>query len=79
MTLEKIRQKTQELHAKTRRAAAESWLCRWRIGPRFGYGIDRFADLGAASAFAFAIAWSLAGQYFLNRGMWSAMLPGDAA
>jgi hypothetical protein len=28
--------------------------------------------------FAFALAWSLAGLYFLNRGMWSAGMPGDA-
>jgi hypothetical protein len=27
--------------------------------------------------FAFALAWSLAGLYFLTRGMWSAMTPGD--
>jgi hypothetical protein len=31
------------------------------------------------AVFAFAIAWSLAGQYFVNRGIWSATLPGDAA
>jgi len=28
--------------------------------------------------FAIALAWSLAGLYFLNRGMWSAVMPGDA-
>jgi len=33
----------------------------------------------ALVAFAFAIAWSLAGQYFFNRGMWSAAPPEDAA
>jgi Flp pilus assembly protein TadB len=27
--------------------------------------------------FAFAFAWGLAGLYFLNRGMWSAVMPGD--
>jgi uncharacterized membrane protein len=27
--------------------------------------------------FAFALAWSLAGFYFLNRGMWSAAMPGN--
>ena len=27
--------------------------------------------------FAFAVAWGLAGVYFLNRGMWSAAMPGD--
>jgi hypothetical protein len=28
--------------------------------------------------FACAFAWSLAGLYFLNRGKWSGMMPGDA-
>ena len=28
--------------------------------------------------FAFALAWSLVGLYFLNRGMWSTVMPGDA-
>lgn len=28
--------------------------------------------------FAAALAWSLAGVYFLNRGMWFAAMPGDA-
>ena len=27
--------------------------------------------------FLFAVAWGLAGLYFLNRGMWSAVMPGD--
>ena len=26
-----------------------------------------------------ALAWSLAGLYFLNRGMWAVAMPGDAA
>ena len=26
---------------------------------------------------AFAVAWGLAGLYFLNRGMWSTVMPGD--
>ncbi|HWE48679.1 MAG TPA: hypothetical protein VG273_02760 [Bryobacteraceae bacterium] len=29
--------------------------------------------------FIAALAWSLAGLYFLNRGMWSSPMPGDAA
>jgi len=28
--------------------------------------------------FSFALAWSLVGLYFLNRGMWSTVMPGDA-
>ena len=44
-----------------------------------GFGIKQFHHPVLRSVFAFAIAWSLAGLYFLNRGMWSAILPEDAA
>jgi hypothetical protein len=78
MTLEKMRQKTQELHAKTR------WdLIKSISGPLIvivicGFGI-RFLDPMLRALLAFAIAWSLTGQYILHRGMWPAPLPGDAA
>jgi hypothetical protein len=83
MTLEKIRQKTQELHAKTRRdlfrgmtlplmvAGISAWGIKW------GAAWDTGPVVRAVSVLA--IAWSLAGQYFGNRGMWSATPPGDAA
>ena len=79
MTLEKIRQKTQELHAKTRRQMIGSFIVPLAVFAFYGYGIAKFPDPVLRTVFACAIAWSLAGQYFLNRGMWSAMLPGDAA
>jgi len=79
MTLEKIRQKTQELHAKTRRQMIGSFVVPLAVFAFYGYGIAKFPDPVLRTVFACAIAWSLAGQYFLNRGMWSAMLPGDAA
>ena len=44
-----------------------------------GYGIASGDVPVVRAVFAFAIAWSLAGQYFFNRGMWSATLPEDAA
>jgi hypothetical protein len=77
MTLEKIRQKTQQLHAKTRRALLGGMtvplvmggICGWIIVQIHGGLVQRVV-------FAFAIAWSLAGQYFLNRGMWPATPPG---
>jgi hypothetical protein len=78
MTLEKIRQKTQELHAKTRRELIKSIA-----GPLIVIAICcfavRFPDPVLRAILAFAIAWSLTGQYFLNRGMWSVTRPGDAA
>jgi hypothetical protein len=79
MTLEKIRHKTQELHAKTRRQMIGNSIMPLAVFAFYGYGIAKFSNPALRTIFACAIAWSLAGQYFLNRGMWSAMLPGDAA
>src|ERR1700733_13268861 len=79
MTLEKIRQKTRELHAKTRRQVIGNLIVPLAVFAFAGYGIAKFHNAGLRTVFACAIVWSLAGQYFLNRGMWSAMLPGDAA
>ena len=78
MTLEKIRQKTQELHAKTRQELIKSVAGPLVVVAICGFAI-RFPDPLLRAILAFAIAWSLTGQYFLNRGMWSARLPGDAA
>jgi hypothetical protein len=79
MTLEKIRQKTQELHAKTRRQMIGNSIMPLAVFAFYGYCIAKFSNPALRTIFACAIAWSLAGQYFLNRGMWSAMLPGGAA
>jgi hypothetical protein len=79
MTLEKIRQKVRELHAKTRRQLMGNLVMPLVVVAFYGFGIKHFHHPMLRSAFACAIAWSLAGLYFLNRGMWSAMLPGDAA
>lgn len=80
MTLEKIRQKVRELHAKTRRQ-----LLGTLAGPLatlffYAFGMKQFPRLQQVlqPLFAFALASSLAGLYFLNRGMWSAAMPGDA-
>jgi hypothetical protein len=84
MTLEKIRQKTQELHAKTRRALLGRMITPMLVigAGIFGYGIAQVNGPAPRVVLAFAIfatVWSLAGQYFLNRGMWSATFAGDAA
>jgi hypothetical protein len=78
MTLEKIRQKTQELRAKTRWDLIKSITGPLIVAAICGFGI-RFPDPAPRAILAFAIAWSLTGQYFLNRGMWTATLPGDVA
>jgi hypothetical protein len=46
----------------------------------YAFGMKSFPALGPVlqPLFAVALAWSLAGLYFLNRGMWSAMMPEDA-
>lgn len=77
MTLEKIRQKVRELHAKTRRQLLGSFGVVLAVGALCSFGIKTFAAL--LPLFAFPIAWSLVGLYFLNREMWSAAMPGDAA
>jgi len=80
MTVEKIRQKTQELHTKTRRALLRGMTTPLLVAGMAGWLITQIHGGPALRAvFAFAIAWSLAGQYFLNRGMWSGTLPGNAA
>jgi hypothetical protein len=79
MTLEKIRKKVRELHAKTRRQMLGNLVVPLVVVALCGFGMKQFPHPGLRSLFALAIAWSLAGLYFLNRGMWSVMLPGDSA
>lgn len=80
MTPQKMRQKAQELHSRTRRA-----LLGGMIAPLLVVGIAAWiiaqvdSGLVVRAAFAISIAWSLAGQYFLNRGMWSEALSVDVA
>jgi hypothetical protein len=80
MTLKLIRSKARELHAKTRRK-----LLGMAAGPLaaallYAFGISQFPRLGHMlhPLFAIALIWSLVGLYFLNRGMWSTIMPGDA-
>jgi len=78
MTLEKIQQKTQELRAKTRRELTKSIAGPVIVAAICAFGL-RFPNIAVRAALMVAIAWSIAGQYFFRRGMWSAMPPGDAA
>lgn len=77
MTLEKIRQKVRELRAKTRRQLLGNSATPLIVVALCGFAIKQFSTL--QPLFALPVAWSLAGLYFLNRGMWSAAMPGDAA
>ena len=80
MTLEEIRKKARELHARTRRQ-----LLGTLVGPLaavlcYAFGRQQFPSLQLVlqPLFAFALAWSLVGLYFLHRGMWSPAMPADA-
>jgi len=76
MTLDKIRQKVRELHSKTRRQLLGNLALPLILIAFYGL-MKQFPML--RPLYAFAIAWSLAGLYFLNRGMWSPAMPEDAA
>lgn len=76
MTLEKIRQKVLDVRAKTNRQLLGNLAVPLALVAFCGFGIRQFSAM--RPLFAFAIAWSLAGLYFLNRGMWSAEMPEDA-
>lgn len=79
MTLEKIQRKAQELHAKTREELRKQ-MAVLLFGVAFSvFGILRDNDPAPRTAFVVAIVWALAGQYALNRGMWSPAAPADAA
>jgi hypothetical protein len=78
MTLELIRSKARELHIRTRRD-----LIKQITVPVFVTGFCIYQIVGSQNfyqraACVVAIVWAFIGAWFLNRGMWSAPLPGDA-
>ena len=78
ITVETIRRKAREFHAKTRRELFANTMAALIAVAFSGYGILRTRN-SLLLVFALAIAWAAAGQYFLHRGMWSGMPPGNAA
>jgi hypothetical protein len=80
MTLKLIQQRSRDLRARTRRKLLGTLAGPLAAGLFYAYGMKEFASLRQVlqPLFAFALAWSLAGVYFLNRGMWSAVMPADA-
>ncbi|WP_321476289.1 hypothetical protein [uncultured Paludibaculum sp.] len=80
MTLKLIRAKARDLHAKTRRQ-----LLATAVGPLvtaffYTFAIRQLPQIANLlhPLFLFALVWSLGGLYFLNRAMWSTVMPGDA-
>ena len=78
MTLEELQKKARELRAKTRRDLRGNIVIALIVLAISGFGILHTHNLGVRLVFGLAIAWALAGQYRLHRGMWSAP-PGVAA
>lgn len=80
MTLKLIQQRSQELRSRTRRKLLGTLAGPLVAALFYAYGMQEFAPLRQVlqPLFAVALAWSLAGLYFLNRGMRSAEMPGDA-
>ena len=80
MPLEEIRQKARELHARTRRKLLGTLVVPVIIASFYGFGFREFLPPRPTlnPLFGFALAWSLIGLYFLNRQMWSPVMPGDA-
>ncbi len=74
-----IEQRSRKLRAKTRRKLIGTIAGPLVAGIFYAYSMKAFPALRQVlqPPFAFAVAWGLAGLYFLNRGMWSAVMPGD--
>jgi len=79
MSLVLIRQKARELHAKTRRQRLGTLTVPLVVAFFYAFCIKQFPQLRQVLylLFTFALAWSLAGLYFLNRGKWTGEMPGD--
>lgn len=80
MSLLLIRQKARDLHAKTRRHLLATLAVPLAVVIFYATSVQQFPNLGYLlhPLFTFAVAWSVAGVYFLNRGSQSGAMPGDA-
>jgi hypothetical protein len=80
MTLKLVRSKARELHAKTRKQLMGTVAAPVATAFFYAFGVKVFPTLQHIlhPLFGLSLAWSLAGLYFLNRGMWSTVMPGDA-
>jgi hypothetical protein len=74
-----IQQRSRTLRAKTRRKLIGTVAGPLAAGIFYAYSMKEFPALRQVlqPSFAVAVAWGLAGLYFLNRGMWSAVTPRD--
>ena len=74
-----IEKRSRELRANTRRKLIGTVAGPLVAGILYVYSMKEFPAQRQVlqPSFAFALAWGLAGFYFLNRGMWSAVMPGE--
>lgn len=74
-----IEQRRRELRARTRRKLIGTVAAPLAASIFYAYSIKEFPALRQVLQlpFAFAVVWGLAGLYFLNRGMWSEVIPGN--
>lgn len=80
MTLRIIHRRSRDLRTRTRKKVLGTLAAPLFAGFLYAFGMKEFAALRQVlqPLFAFALAWSLAGVFFLNRRMWSAAMPADA-
>jgi len=80
MTLKLIQLKARELRARTRKKLLGMVVGPLLVALVFGFAIREFPAQRAMLEpfFTFALVWSLAGVYFLKRGMRSTTMPADA-
>ena len=74
-----IAQKSRELRTKTRRGLMGTVTAPLAAGIFYAFSMKASPALRQVlqPLILFALSWGLAGVYFLNRGMWSAAMPGD--
>lgn len=79
MTSKLIRQRAQELHARTRRELFGNLSTIPITAAISCFGFLHTHDLVFRTFFVVAAVWAALGQYLLHRGMWAAPLPEHSA
>jgi hypothetical protein len=77
MTLKLLNRRSRELHGRTRRKLLGTLAGPSVVGFMYIFSLKAFPTLGNVlhPLLASALAWSIAGLYLLNRGMWSGGVP----
>lgn len=80
MTVKLIQSKARELQSKTRKKLLGTLVGPLAAALIYMLGLKLFPRLASIlhPLFLAALVWSLCGLYFLNRAMWSGVMPGDA-